>query len=94
MPEPVIGPVVAYFSMEIGLENGIPTYAGGLGVLAGDTLRAAADSGAPVVGVSLLYRHGYFMQTLDDGGRQAEADQSWSPEHVLEPAGPLIDIDV
>ena len=47
---------IAYFSMEIALENGIPTYSGGLGVLAGDTLRAAADLGVPMVGVTLLYR--------------------------------------
>ena len=52
---PVGGPV-AYFSMEIALEAALPTYSGGLGVLAGDTLRSAADVGLPVVAVSLLYR--------------------------------------
>jgi starch phosphorylase len=51
---------VAYFSMEIGLVAGMPTYAGGLGVLAGDTLRSAADLGVPMVGVTLLHRKGYF----------------------------------
>ena len=47
---------IAYFSMEMGLEPAIPTYAGGLGVLAGDTLRSAADLGVPMVGVTLLHR--------------------------------------
>ena len=51
---------VAYFSMEIALEGGMPTYSGGLGVLAGDTIRSAADARLPMVGVSLLHRKGYF----------------------------------
>ena len=59
---PLIAPVVAYFSMEIALEAEIPTYAGGLGVLAGDTIRSAADLGLPLVAVSLVHRHGYFHQ--------------------------------
>ena len=53
-------PRVAYFSMEICLEQAIPTYSGGLGVLAGDTLRSAADLGVPLVAVTLLHRKGYF----------------------------------
>ena len=61
---------VAYFSMEIVLEPAIPTYSGGLGVLAGDTLRVAADLGLPVVGVTLLHRRGYFRQRLDETGIQ------------------------
>ena len=56
---------VAYFSMEIALDKAIPTYSGGLGVLAGDTLRSAADLGVPIVGVTLLHRKGYFEQHLD-----------------------------
>ena len=68
MPEGVI----AYFSMEIALENHIPTYSGGLGVLAGDTLRAAADLGVPMVGVTLLHRQGHFTQRLDADGTQRE----------------------
>jgi starch phosphorylase len=56
---------VAYFSMEIALDEGMPTYSGGLGVLAGDTLRSAADLGVPMVGVTLLHRKGYFRQTVD-----------------------------
>src|SRR6202521_1164045 len=63
---------VAYFSMEIALENQIPTYSGGLGVLAGDTIRAAADIRLPMVAVSLLYRKGYFRQRLSEDGTQTE----------------------
>jgi glycogen phosphorylase len=61
---------VAYFSMEIGVDPGIPTYSGGLGILAGDTLRSAADLGVPMVGVTLLHRQGYFRQHLDASGNQ------------------------
>ncbi|MDO8615011.1 MAG: alpha-glucan family phosphorylase [Dehalococcoidia bacterium] len=76
---------VAYFSMEIGLESAMPTYSGGLGVLAGDSLRAAADLGIPLAGVTLLHRKGYFRQRLDGQGRQTEAPEVWSPEQFLEP---------
>ncbi|HBG52147.1 MAG TPA: alpha-glucan family phosphorylase, partial [Gammaproteobacteria bacterium] len=61
-------PRVAYFSMEIALRNEIPTYAGGLGVLAGDTVRAAADLTLPLVAVSLISREGYFRQERDAQG--------------------------
>ena len=64
--------MIAYFSMEIGLETSIPTYAGGLGILAGDTVRAAADLALPMVAVSLVHRQGYFRQHLDEGGNQTE----------------------
>ena len=64
--------IVAYFSMEIALENAMPSYSGGLGVLAGDTVRAAADIKLPMVAVSLLYRKGYFTQRL---GRGRHADR-------------------
>jgi glycogen phosphorylase len=77
--------MVAYFSMEICLEQAIPTYSGGLGVLAGDTLRSAADLGVPVVAVTLLHRKGYFVQHLDASGQQTESPVDWSPETVLEP---------
>ena len=76
---------VAYFSMEICLEQGIPTYSGGLGILAGDTLRSAADLGAPVVGITLLHRQGYFEQHIDAQGNQTEAPVRWDPESMLEP---------
>ena len=75
---------VAYFSMEIGLEASIPTYSGGLGVLAGDTLRAAADLSLPMVAVTLAHRKGYFRQHLDPEGRQTEAPVDWSPAERLE----------
>ncbi len=76
---------VAYFSMEICLEQAIPTYSGGLGVLAGDTLRSAADLGVPLVAITLLHRKGYFAQQLDSAGQQTELAVSWDPEAVLEP---------
>ena len=75
---------VAYFSMEIALEAGIPTYSGGLGVLAGDTLRSAADLGVPIVGMTLVHRKGYFRQRLDTRGNQFEEDALWNPEKLLE----------
>ncbi|MBW8306277.1 MAG: alpha-glucan family phosphorylase [Thiobacillus sp.] len=70
---------VAYFSMEIALENDIPTYSGGLGVLAGDSLRAAADIGVPMVAVTLVSRAGYFRQQIDPQGRQIEHPDDWDP---------------
>lgn len=70
-PNALRGPI-AYFSMEIGLGEGLPLYAGGLGVLAGDHLKAASDLGVPLVAVSLLYQQGYFRQMLDAEGRQQE----------------------
>src|SRR5216683_3686420 len=73
-------PRVAYFSMEIALEPDIPTYSGGLGILAGDTLRSAADLGVPLVAVTLAYRKGYFRQILDSAGNQFEQPQEWDPE--------------
>jgi starch phosphorylase len=76
-------PLVAYFSMEVGLEPAVPTHSGGLGVLAGDTLRAAADLGVPMVGVSLLHRKGYFRQRLGPGGEQREEPAEWPVEKYL-----------
>ena len=70
-------PRVAYFSMEIALRNEIPTYAGGLGVLAGDTLRSATDLDLPMVAVSLVSRAGYFRQEIDAQGRQMEYAATW-----------------
>ena len=75
---------IAYFSMEIALDKAIPTYSGGLGVLAGDTLRSAADLALPVVGVSLLHRKGYFEQQIDEAGNQSESPSDWRPEVGLE----------
>ena len=83
---------VAYFSMEIALDPAIPTYSGGLGVLAGDTLRSAADTAADMVAVSLVHRRGYFRQHLDAHGQQTESDVPWSPETTLAPAGATISL--
>lgn len=76
-------PVIAYFSMEIGLEPGMNTYSGGLGILAGDMIRAAADGKIPMVGVSLIHRLGYFRQELSPSGEQIEHDADWSVEEKL-----------
>src|ERR1700732_539632 len=75
--------IVAYFSMEIALENAMPSYSGGLGVLAGDTVRAAADIKLPMVAVSLLYRKGYFTQRLAEDGTQTEEPAVWRVEDFL-----------
>jgi starch phosphorylase len=73
---------IAYFSMEIALSKALPTYSGGLGMLAGDTLRSAADTGASMVAVSLCHRKGYFQQHLDASGQQTETDVLWTPESL------------
>jgi len=65
-------PKIAYFSMEIGLDRHIPTYSGGLGILAGDTLKSCADLNVPIVGITLLSESGYFYQKLDEEGNQIE----------------------
>ncbi len=70
---------VAYFSMEVAIDSRMPTYSGGLGVLAGDALRSCADLRIPMVGVSLLYENGYFDQTLDASGNQHESPVQWDP---------------
>jgi starch phosphorylase len=70
---------VAYFSMEIAIQPAMPTYSGGLGILAGDTLRSAADAGMPLVAFTLLHRKGYFQQHLDQDGKQTEIVQPWNP---------------
>jgi len=87
-------PRIAYFSMEVGLESHLPTYSGGLGVLAGDTLRAAADLSLPMVGVTLVHRKGYLRQRLDEDGSQAEAPASWSPESQLAEVPARIEVTV
>ena len=81
---------IAYFSMEIALDAEIPTYAGGLGILAGDTLRAGADLRLPVCAVTLLHRKGYFRQRLDDSGWQFEEEDPWDIEKYLTPMEPRV----
>jgi starch phosphorylase len=83
---------IAYFSMEIALAKELPTYSGGLGMLAGDTLRSAADTAAPMVAVSLAHRRGYFRQHLDEVGQQTESDVPWSPETLLPSAQQVVKI--
>ena len=75
---------IAYFSMEIALESAMPSYSGGLGVLAGDTIRAAADLRLPMVAISLLYRKGFFEQRLGDDGSQTEEPVEWKVEDFLQ----------
>ena len=87
-------PRVAYFSMEIALRNEIPTYAGGLGVLAGDTVRAAADLTLPLVAVSLVSRMGYFRQEIDAQGRQVEHPASWDPAAFARPLDAKIAVSI
>ena len=78
-------PLVAYFSMEIALDSAMPTYAGGLGVLAGDTVRSAAELKVPMVAVTLLHRKGYFSQKLDVTGWQIEQPCEWEiARHLVE----------
>jgi glycogen phosphorylase len=74
---------IAYFSMEIALSPEMPTYAGGLGVLAGDTIMAAADQGLPLLAVSLLHRKGYLHQQFDASGWQREEPVDWPVEAHL-----------
>lgn len=82
--EPIVNDrKVAYFSMEIALRDSVPTYSGGLGALAGDTIRAAADLKIPMVAITLLQRKGYFFQVLDNQGRQTEEAVEWEPSEFL-----------
>jgi starch phosphorylase len=75
---------IAYFSMEIGIDAKIPTYGGGLGILAGDTIKSCADLRVPLVAVTLLYRKGYFRQELGQNGMQKELPCEWNPADFLE----------
>jgi glycogen phosphorylase len=76
-------PKIAYFSMEIGIDQHIPTYSGGLGILAGDTLKSCADLNVPIVGVTLLSEHGYFYQKIDADGNQIELPINFHINHFL-----------
>jgi starch phosphorylase len=84
------GMLVAYFSLEFGLDAGIPLYSGGLGILAGDHLKSASDIGVPLVGVGLLYRSGYFRQSLgpDGGQRERYPSTDWSDLPLSDQTGP------
>lgn len=84
---------VAYFSMEICLDAKIPTYSGGLGVLAGDMLRSFADLGVSAVGISLLYKKGYFRQIIQKG-QQLEKAVEWKPEEYMELLPERVEVEV
>ena len=85
---------IAYFSMEIGLSDDMPTYSGGLGVLAGDTLRAGADWGLPLVAVTLIHRKGYFRQQLTSAGDQTELPATWDVASHLEEMSPRVAVEL
>jgi len=85
-------PKIAYFSMEIGLRDDIPTYSGGLGILAGDTVKSASDLCLPFIAVTLMSRKGYFHQEIDSEGRQKEFPVEWEPSKLLTNAEEKISI--
>ncbi len=85
---------ILYLTAEIGLEPGLPTYAGGLGVLAGDHVRSAADLDLPLTAVSLYYREGYGLQNLDEEGAQTLSFPRLEPDRVLEPGGFDLSIEI
>ena len=74
---------IAYFSAEIGISAGLPTYSGGLGVLAGDHIKAAADAEIPLCAVTLLYKEGYFKQRIDEDGNQSEIYPRFDPDPAM-----------
>jgi starch phosphorylase len=86
--------LVAYFSPEFGIAEGLPQYSGGLGVLAGDHMKAASDLGVPIVGVGLFYHHGYFSQTLDERGWQVERFPRLHPQQMALRRVEHIDVSV
>lgn len=85
---------IAYFTMEIAVNEDIPTYSGGLGMLAGDAIRAAADLKVPLVAVSLLYRKGYFFQRVDPREGQREEPVNWIVEDSLTELEPRIHVAI
>ena len=85
---------IAYFSMEIALRSEIHTYSGGLGVLAGDTVRSCADLELPVVFVTLVSRAGYFRQEIDADGRQSEHPDWWEPERWCTPLNAMVAVNI
>jgi starch phosphorylase len=85
---------IAYFSMEIALRPEIHTYSGGLGILAGDTVRSCADLELPVVFVTLVSRGGYLRQSIDAQGRQVEQPDPWEPERWAQPLGAKIAVTI
>jgi starch phosphorylase len=87
-------PRVAYFSMEIAVRNEIPTYSGGLGVLAGDTLRSSADLKIPVIAVTLVSHKGYLKQKITEYGQQLEYPEAWDPSAFMSLLPNSVDVEV
>jgi starch phosphorylase len=89
------GPEIAYFSMEIGIQSNIPTYSGGLGALAGDTVRSSADLRIPLAAITLVSRKGYLKQEITETGEQLEYPDDWDPSKFLklEPATAKVQIE-
>jgi starch phosphorylase len=85
---------VAYFSMEIAISPEMPTYSGGLGILAGDTARAAADLDLPIVFVTLISRAGYLRQELDAAGYQADVADPWDPQLCARPLPAMVAVPI
>jgi len=85
---------IAYFTMEIALRSDIPTYSGGLGVLAGDTVRSAADLELPLVTVSLVSRSGYFRQEIDAHGQQVEREDAWEPAQWARAVNAMVAVSI
>ena len=81
---------VAYFSMEIGLRPEMHTYSGGLGILAGDAARSAADLGLPMVFVTLASRSGYLHQDIDPQGAQIDSPDPWNPQDYTQAIGVMV----
>ena len=88
------GNKIAYFSMEVGVRNDIPTYSGGLGVLAGDTIRSSADLSVPMVAVTLVLRKGYLKQKLTDSGEQLESPDEWNPKEILSLSPKTVEVNL
>jgi len=85
---------IAYFSMEVGIDPKIPTYSGGLGILAGDTIRSCADLSIPLIAVTMYYKKGYFTQRLEHDGTQKESPAEWNPRDVLRPLRKQVTVEI
>ena len=87
-------PRIAYFSMEVGIKSEIPTYSGGLGVLAGDTIRSCADLKIPLIAVTLVSRKGYLKQKITEEGEQLEYPDEWNPSEYMTLLPPTIEVSI
>lgn len=88
------GQRVAYFSMEIGLRSDIRTYSGGLGILAGDTIRSSSDLKIPMVAVTLVNRMGYFRQVISETGEQLEYPDPWEPSELMRELPDIVEVRI